>query len=90
MANATYNTRSRGSDSHRREQDVRYLQTAGVSRPARRKKNPRSSGWLKRVAARPSWELSESTENAIICAVVVLAGLYFLAHFVLALLRGGL
>ena len=90
MSDTAHDTASRGSDSHRREQAVRYLQIAGVSRPTRRKKNPRSSGWIKRVAARPSWELSESTENAIICAVVVLAGLYFLAHFVLALLRGGL
>ena len=33
---------------------------------------------------RPSWCLSESTENAIICGMVVLAGVYLAGHILLA------
>ena len=91
MANATYNTASRGSDSHRREQDVRYLQTAGVSHPARRKKNSNSPGWLKRLASRPDGHIpQEVVEDGIVIIICILALGYYLGHLVWALWKGAL
>ena len=91
MANATYNTRSRRVDSHRSESALRYLETAGLPRRPRRKKNSNSPGWLKRLASRPDGHIpQEVVEDGIVIIICILALGYYLGHLVWALWKGAL
>lgn len=91
MANATNNTRGRGSDTHRSESALRYLETAGVPRRLRRKKNTHPQGWLKRLASRPDGHIpQEVVEDGIVIIICILALGYYFGHLVWALWKGAL